>query len=84
MKRYIYLTLTIIFGIIAFNFDWLFEGQSAIEAAKQVLTGFNYQEARAKMIFWERVQTATNVGFWVSLAFFISTFFNKKTTNEKQ
>ena len=65
MKKYIYLTLTIILGIISFNFNWFFDGQTAIEAAKQVLTGFNYQEAITEMIFWTRMQILTKLAFYL-------------------
>lgn len=78
MKKYIYLTLTIILGIISFNFNWFFDGQTAIEAAKQVLTGFNYQEAITEMIFWTRMQILTKLAFYLFLGLFIITLFNKQ------
>jgi hypothetical protein len=82
MKTYIYATLAIILGVISFNFQWFFDGQTAIAATKQVLTGFDYQAARTEMAFWGTIKSAVNVGFWVSVVFFITSFFPRKQTDK--
>jgi len=77
MKRYTYLTIAIILIVISYNFGWFFEGQSAIEAAKQVTTGYNFQEAKATYMFWQRIQSMVEVGSAIFLVLFATTFFKK-------
>jgi hypothetical protein len=71
MKKYIYLALAITLTVIGFNFGWYFEGESAIAAANQVLTGFDYQAARAEYRFWQTVHTAVNVGAVIFFGLFV-------------
>ena len=78
MKRYVYLIIALILMLISFNFGWFFEGQSAIESAKQVLRGYDYQEARTTMMVWQRLHSILDVGCAVFLILFATTFFKKK------
>ena len=75
--RYIYLTIAIILAMISYNFGWFFEGQSAIQAAKQVTIGYDFQEAKASYMFWQRLQSMIEVASAIFLILFAITFFNK-------
>lgn len=82
MKRYLYLTIAFILLFISFNFGWFFEGQSAIAAAKQVLNGYDYQEARTSMMLWQRIHSVLDVGAAVFLVLFATTFFKKREAHK--
>jgi hypothetical protein len=82
MKRYIYLTLTVILLTVSWNFDWFFAGQTAIEAVKQVKTGFDYQQGVAMVKFWTGVKTIIDIASAVFFLLFIFTLKPKTNKDE--
>lgn len=77
--RYVYLILTLVLFTISWNFDWFLYGQTAIEAVKQVKTGYDYQEGITMVKFWTRMKSIVDVASIVFFILFILTFFKKKT-----
>jgi hypothetical protein len=78
MKRIIYLIVAIIAFLTAFNLDWFFEGQSAIQATQQVKRGYDYQSGKLALNFWENLKMVPVFMGPLFLFLFLKTFFKPK------